>query len=87
LTVHVYARVSQNICLRSEFRVVLSYYMSLRSEFRVVLSYYMSLRSEFRVVLFWRKIVIFHKKYPKYFRASLRSAQFFLSAPPPNLNS
>ena len=26
---------------------------------------------------FWRKIVIFHTKYPKYFRASLRSAQFF----------
>jgi hypothetical protein len=28
-----------------------------------------------------RKIVIFHTKYPKQFRASLRSAQFFLSAP------
>jgi hypothetical protein len=26
---------------------------------------------------FWRKIVIFHTKYPKYFRASLRSAQLF----------
>ena len=26
---------------------------------------------------FWRKIVIFHTKYPKYFRAFLRSAQFF----------
>jgi hypothetical protein len=25
----------------------------------------------------WHKIVIFHTKYPKYFRASLRSAQFF----------
>ena len=25
----------------------------------------------------WRKIVIFHMKYPKHFRASLRSAQFF----------
>ena len=25
----------------------------------------------------WRKIVIFHTKYPKNFRASLRSAQFF----------
>jgi hypothetical protein len=25
----------------------------------------------------WRKIVIFHTKYPKHFRASLRSAQFF----------
>ena len=32
---------------------------------------------------FWRKIVIFHTKYLKNFRASLRSAQFFLSAPPP----
>jgi hypothetical protein len=32
--------------------------------------------------IFWRKIVIFHTKYPKKFRASLRSAQFFLSAPP-----
>ena len=27
--------------------------------------------------IFWRKIVIFHTKYPKIFRASLRSAQFF----------
>jgi hypothetical protein len=26
---------------------------------------------------FWRKIVIFHTKYPKNFRASLRLAQFF----------
>ena len=34
-------------------------------------------------MIFWRKIVIFHTKYPKNFRASLRSAQFFLSAPPP----
>ena len=34
-------------------------------------------------MIFWRKIVIFHTKYPKYFRASLRSAQIFLSAPPP----
>jgi hypothetical protein len=33
--------------------------------------------------IFWRKIVIFHTKYPKNFRASLRSAQFFLSTPPP----
>jgi hypothetical protein len=32
--------------------------------------------------IFWSKIVIFHTKYPKNFRASLRSAQFFLSAPP-----
>ena len=38
-------------------------------------------------MIFWRKIVIFHTKYPKNFRASLRSAQFFLSAPPPNLKS
>jgi hypothetical protein len=28
-------------------------------------------------IIFWRKIVIFHTKYPKNFRASLRSAQFF----------
>ena len=28
-------------------------------------------------MIFWRKIVIFHTKYDKYFRASLRSAQFF----------
>jgi hypothetical protein len=33
-------------------------------------------------MIFWRKIVIFHTKYPTNFRASLRSAQFFLSAPP-----
>jgi hypothetical protein len=26
--------------------------------------------------IFWRKSVIFHTKYPKHFRASLRSAQF-----------
>jgi hypothetical protein len=32
--------------------------------------------------IFWRKIVIFHTKYPKNFRAFLRSAQIFLSAPP-----
>jgi hypothetical protein len=28
-------------------------------------------------MIFWHKIVIFHTKYPKYFRASLRSAQYF----------
>jgi hypothetical protein len=28
-------------------------------------------------LIFWHKIVIFHTKYPKYFRASLRSAQYF----------
>ena len=28
-------------------------------------------------MIFWSKIVIFHTKYPKNFRASLRSAQFF----------
>ena len=33
-------------------------------------------------MIFWHKIVIFHTKYPKKFNASLRSAQFFLSAPP-----
>jgi hypothetical protein len=32
--------------------------------------------------IFCRKIVIFHTKYPKIFRASLHSAQFFLSASP-----
>jgi hypothetical protein len=37
-------------------------------------------------MIFWRKIVIFHTKYPKNFRASLRSAQFFLVRPP-NLKS
>ena len=31
---------------------------------------------------FWRKIVIFHTKYPTNVRASLRSAQFFKCAPP-----
>ena len=34
-------------------------------------------------MIFWRIIVIFHTKYPRIFRASLRQAQFFLSAPPP----
>jgi hypothetical protein len=28
-------------------------------------------------MIFWHKIVIFHTKYPKIFRTSLRSAQFF----------
>ena len=28
-------------------------------------------------MIFWRKIVIFHTKYPKNFRAYLRLAQFF----------
>jgi hypothetical protein len=32
-------------------------------------------------MIFWRKIVIFHTKYPTNFRVSLRSAHFFLSAP------
>jgi hypothetical protein len=36
---------------------------------------------------FWFKIMIFHTKYPKKICASLRSAQFFLSAHPPNLKS
>jgi hypothetical protein len=26
-------------------------------------------------MIFWRKIVIFHTKYPKYFRASLRNCK------------
>jgi hypothetical protein len=47
-------------------------------------------------IIFWRKIVIFHTKYPKNVRASLCSAQFFFksasltwnpgSAPDINLN-
>jgi hypothetical protein len=41
---------------------------------------------EKNVIFFWRKIVIFHTKYPKKFRASLRSAQFFKCAPPLTLN-
>ena len=36
---------------------------------------------------FWRKIVKSRTKYPINFRASLRSAQFFLSAPPSPPNS
>ena len=40
------------------------------------------------MIFFLRKIVIFHTKYPNIFRASLCSALFFLSAPPPpNLKS
>ena len=35
-------------------------------------------------MIFWRKIVIFHTKYPNNFRASLRSAQMF-EVRPPNL--
>ena len=37
-------------------------------------------------MIFWCKIVIFHTKYPKNVRASLRSAQFF-KVHPPNLKS
>ena len=33
-------------------------------------------------MIFWRKIVIFHTKYPKSFRASLRSGQFENLDPP-----
>jgi hypothetical protein len=33
-------------------------------------------------MIFWRKIVIFHTKYPKKFRASFRSVQFFKVRPP-----
>ena len=33
-------------------------------------------------MIFWRKIVIFHTKYTNNFRASLRSAQFFMCASP-----
>ena len=37
-----------------------------------------------KILFFWRKIVTFHTKYPKYFRASLPPlGAFFLSAPPP----
>jgi hypothetical protein len=32
-------------------------------------------------MIFWRKIVIFHTKYPKDFGASLRSALFFQVRP------
>ena len=32
--------------------------------------------------IFWRKIVIFHTKYSKIFRASLRSAQIFYVCSP-----
>ena len=32
-------------------------------------------------MIFWSKIVIFYTKYPKHFRASLRSAQFFKCTP------
>ena len=37
--------------------------------------------------IFWGKIVIFHTKYPKNVRASLRSAPFFYQVHPPNLKS
>ena len=33
-------------------------------------------------MIFWRKIVIFHTKYPNNFRASLRPAQFFFKCAP-----
>jgi hypothetical protein len=34
-------------------------------------------RIQEKIKTFWRKIVIFHKKYPTNFRATLRPAQFF----------
>jgi hypothetical protein len=34
------------------------------------------------MIFFLHKMVIFHTKYPKNFRASLRSAQFFKVRPP-----
>jgi hypothetical protein len=34
-----------------------------------------------KIWFFWRKIVIFHTKYPNNFRASLRSTLFFLNTP------
>ena len=37
--------------------------------------------------IFWHNIVIFHTKYPKNVRASLRSVHFFKVRPPPNLKS
>ena len=40
-------------------------------------------KKKFEKIRFFGIKVIFHTKYPKNFRASLRSAQFFLSAPPP----
>ena len=36
-------------------------------------------------MIFWRKIVIFHTKYPNNFPLSLRSAQFFKCPPHPYL--
>jgi hypothetical protein len=39
-----------------------------------------------KIWFFWRKIVIFHTKYPKILRTSLRSALFFWVRPP-NLKS
>ena len=38
-------------------------------------------------MIFLRKMVIFHTKYPKNFRASLRSVQFFTVRPPLTWNS
>ena len=38
-----------------------------------------------KIRFFWHKIVIFHTKYPKIFRASLRSAQFFKICPLDNI--
>ena len=38
-------------------------------------------------MIFWRKIMIFHTKYPKKFCTSLRSAQFFFKCAPSNLKS
>ena len=37
-------------------------------------------------MIFWRKIMISHTKYPKHFRGSLCSVQFFQVSPPPTWN-
>ena len=73
------------VSLRSEFRVVMSITISAYNlcrggsrEGRTQRAPPLKLE---KILFFWRKIVIFHTKYPNNFRASLHSAQFFKLRP------
>jgi hypothetical protein len=83
--------LSYYVSLSSEFRVVMSGTISAYKRYSVRLYPGADqggapgappLPKIGKNMIFWRKIVIFHTKYPQNFRSFLRSAQFFLSAPP-----
>ena len=90
--------VSQFRLIIAPFRFILTPFRSVITPFRSVITPFRSItgadpgahpaRAPLKLQkydFFSRRIVIFHTKYPNKFRASLRSAQFFLSPPPPLL--